>query len=59
MHNERRILEMLELGRIRTYPPPEALADWPAANPADPFDLFEVGLPLITGSYRMPQVQTP
>ena len=44
MHNERRILEMRELGRIRTYPPPEALADWPAPNPADPFDLFEVGL---------------
>ena len=44
MHNERRILEMGELGRIRTYPPPEALADWAAPNSANPFDLFEIGL---------------
>jgi len=44
MHNERRILEMRELGRVRTYPPSEALADWPPPNPANPFDLFEVGL---------------
>ena len=44
MHNERRILEIGELSRMRTYPPFEALADWPRSNPADPFDLFEVGL---------------
>ena len=44
MRNERRILETQELMRQRSSPPPEALADWPAPNPADPFDLFEVGL---------------
>jgi hypothetical protein len=44
MHNERRILEMGELGRIRTYPPPEAVADWAAPNTVNPFDLFEIGL---------------
>ena len=55
MHNERRILEMGELGRIRTFPPPEALADWPAPNPANPFDLFEVGLRALGESPLPPQ----
>jgi hypothetical protein len=44
MRNERRILETQELMRQRTVPPPEAVADWPAPNRSDPFDLFEVGL---------------
>ncbi len=44
MHNERRILETRELMRQRTVLPPEAVADWPAPRPADPFDLFDVGL---------------
>ena len=54
MHNERRILEMGELSRIRTYPPIEALADWPRSNPSDPFDLFEVGLRAL-GESPLPQ----
>jgi hypothetical protein len=44
MRNERRILETQELMRQRALLPPEAVADWPAPNRADPFDLFEVGL---------------
>jgi hypothetical protein len=44
MRNERRILETQELMRQRSSPPPEAVADWPAINRNDPFDLFEVGL---------------
>lgn len=43
MRNERRILETRELMRQRTIAPPEPVADWPAPNPANPFDLFEVG----------------
>jgi hypothetical protein len=44
MRNERRILEARELMRQRTVAPPEPVADWPAPNRADPFDLFEVGM---------------
>jgi len=44
MRNERRIIESRELMRQRTIAPPEAVADWPAPHPADPFDLFDVGL---------------
>jgi len=44
MRNERRILETRELMRQRTVAPPEPVADWPAPNRADPFDLFEVGM---------------
>src|SRR5205085_8753647 len=33
-----------ELMRQRTTPAPEPVADWPAINPADPFDLFETGM---------------
>ncbi len=40
--NERRILETGELMRQRTVAPAEPAADWPAPNPTDPFDLFEV-----------------
>jgi hypothetical protein len=43
MRNERRILETRELMRQRTIAPPESVADWPAPNRGDPFDLFEVG----------------
>ena len=42
MRNERRILETRELMRQRTVAPAEPVADWPAPNPTDPFDLFEV-----------------
>lgn len=44
MRNERRILETGELMRFRTQAPPEPVADWPAAHPAEPFDLFDIGL---------------
>jgi hypothetical protein len=44
MRNERRILETQELMRQRSVAPPEAVADWPAINRNDPFDLFEVGM---------------
>ncbi|MSP75495.1 MAG: DUF1254 domain-containing protein [Rhodospirillaceae bacterium] len=44
MRNERRILETRELMRQRTVAPPEPVADWPAPNRTDPFDLFEVGM---------------
>ena len=43
MRNERRILETRELMRQRTVAPPEPVADWPAPNRGDPFDLFVVG----------------
>lgn len=41
MRNERRILETRELMRQRTVAPAEPVADWPAPNPNDPFDLFK------------------
>ncbi len=44
MRNERRILETQELMRQRANVPPESVADWPALNRSDPFDLFEVGM---------------
>ena len=44
MRNERRILETRELMRQRTQAPPEPVADWPAAHPSEPFDLFDVGM---------------
>src|SRR5262249_29737635 len=44
MRNERRILETRELMRQRTTAPPEPVADWPAPNASDPFDIFEVGV---------------
>ena len=45
--NQRRILEMQELMRYRTDPPPEPVADWPPPRPTDPFDLFETGLAML------------
>jgi len=42
MRNERRILETRELMRQRTVAPTEPIADWPALNASDPFDIFEV-----------------
>jgi hypothetical protein len=45
--NQRRILEMQELMRYRTDPPPELVADWPAPRPGDRFDLFETGLAML------------
>src|SRR5262249_5856360 len=42
--NERRILEAGELMRQRTTAPAEPVADWPAPNGDDPFDLFEVAV---------------
>jgi hypothetical protein len=44
MRNERRIIESQELMRQRTIMPPEPVADWPAPDRADLFDLFDVGL---------------
>ena len=44
MRNERRILEAGELMRYRTVAPSEPVADWPAPHPADPLDLFDVGM---------------
>ena len=44
MRNERRILEAGELMRFRTQAPLEPTADWPAADPADPLDLFDIGM---------------
>jgi hypothetical protein len=44
MRNERRILETRELMRQRTQPPAEPVADWPAPNPSEPFDLFDAGM---------------
>ena len=46
-HNQRRILEMQELMRSRSSPPPEPVADWPAPRPGDSFDLFETGLAML------------
>ena len=46
-HNQRRILEVQELMRSRPSGPPEAVADWPAPRPADPFDLFETALAML------------
>lgn len=43
MRNERRILEARELMRQRTFAPAEPVADWPAPNRDDPFDLLKVG----------------
>ena len=45
--NERRILEMRELMRFRTVPPPEPVADWLAPRPGDRFDLFDGGLAML------------
>ena len=42
MRNERRILETRELMRQRTVAPAEPVADWPAPDPDNPFDLFKV-----------------
>ena len=42
MRNERRILEAGELMRQGLTLVPEPVADWPAPDRADPFDLFEV-----------------
>jgi hypothetical protein len=44
MRNERRILETGELMRQALKIPVEPVADWPALNPVDPFDLFNVGM---------------
>jgi hypothetical protein len=44
MRNERGILEVGELMRSRTVAPAEPVADWPAINRDDPFDLLEVGI---------------
>jgi hypothetical protein len=44
MRNERRVLETEELMRQRSILPPQPVADWPAPNRADPFDLFQVGM---------------
>lgn len=44
LRNERRILETGELMRYRTVAPAETVADWPAPHPADPLDLFDVGM---------------
>src|SRR5262249_9224781 len=44
MRNERRILETRELMRQRTIAPPEPVADWPAPNRNNPFDILEVGM---------------
>ncbi len=46
-HNQRRILEMQELMRSRTSPPPEPVADWPAPRPAGPFDVYETALAML------------
>lgn len=45
--NERRILEMRELMRYRTVPPPEPVVYWPEPRPGDPFDLFDAGLAML------------
>jgi hypothetical protein len=58
MHNERRILETRELMRQRTVAPPEPVADWPAINPADPFDLFEAGMQAL-GESPLPERDRP
>ena len=45
--NERRIIEMRELMRQRTIPPPEPVVYWPEPRPGDPFDLFDTGLAML------------
>ncbi|MBN9489644.1 MAG: DUF1254 domain-containing protein [Alphaproteobacteria bacterium] len=45
--NERRILEMRELMRFRTYAPAEPVIDWDAPRPEDRFDLLNTGLALL------------
>lgn len=45
--NERRILEMRELMRFRTYAPAEPVVDWDAPRPEDRFDLLNTGLALL------------
>lgn len=58
MRNERRILETGELMRFRTQAPPEPVADWPAPNPSDPFDLFDTGLRAL-GESPLPERDRP
>jgi len=55
MRNERRIVEMQELMRQRTVLPPESVADWPAPNRNNPFDLFDVGLQALGESPIQPR----
>lgn len=50
MRNERRILEAGELMRYRTVAPTEPVADWPEAHPADPLDLFDIGMAALAES---------
>jgi hypothetical protein len=45
--NERRILEMRELMRYRTYAPAEPVADWPAPRRGERFDLFDTALAML------------
>ena len=45
--NERRIIEMRELMRFRTYAPAEPVVDWDAPRPDDRFDLLNTGLALL------------
>ncbi|MBS0221201.1 MAG: DUF1254 domain-containing protein [Proteobacteria bacterium] len=45
--NERRIIEMRELMRFRTYPPAEPVVDWDAPRPDERFDLLDTGLALL------------
>ena len=56
--NERRILEIGELMRFRTQAPPEPVADWPAAHPDDPLDLFDIGLRAL-GESPLPERDRP
>lgn len=58
MRNERRILEAGELMRFRTQAPPEPVADWPAAHPDDPLDLFDTGLRAL-GESPLPERDRP
>lgn len=58
MRNERRILETGELMRFRTQVPPEPVADWPVAHPAEPFDLFDIGLRAL-GESPLPERDRP
>jgi hypothetical protein len=45
--NERRIVEMRELMRNRTYAPYEPMADWPAPRPDSRFDRLDTGLAML------------
>jgi hypothetical protein len=58
MRNERRILETGELMRFRTQAPPEPVADWPAADPGVPFDLFDIGMRAL-GESPLPERDRP